>query len=92
MAEKVATLEAAQRRVAGLQLEVDQLRNAHEHDVAVAGDASARNREALHAAQDTIAKQQQALEQQEMDLAARQLDLVRARQELAQLAGNEQVL
>jgi hypothetical protein len=92
MGEKVAALEAAQRRVAALQLEVDQLRSAHERDVAVAGDASQQNQAAQRSSLDTSAKQQQALGQQEMELAARQLDLVRARQELAQRAGNEQAL
>jgi TPR repeat protein len=92
MGEKVAALELAQRQVGALQLEIGQLREAREHEIAVAGDASERNREAQRTSQAAIAKQQQTLGQQEMDLAARQLELVRTRQELAQRAGNEQAL
>ena len=92
MGEKVAALEAAQRRIGALQLEVAQLRSDHEHDIAAVGDANGRSSAAQLAAQDTIAKQQHALGQQEMDLAARQIDLARAREELAERTGNEQAL
>lgn len=88
VADKVHALEAEQRRVTQLQQEVEQLRSAHEHDVNAAGDVSERNR----VAQDTITEQQHTLEQREMDLAARQIELMRARQELAQHSGSEQAL
>lgn len=91
LSTKAAELEERQRRIASLQAEANQLREAYNQDreasaraAASAGAESQQGRDALHAAQDTIAKQRDALDQLQMQSAAVQLQLVQARAASAQ--------
>jgi len=93
LSAKAAQLEEQQKRIAALQLEESQLREAYNHDREAREHQSAtsvadaqHDRDALRAAQDKIARQQDTLEHLEMELAARQLELVRARQSSTQPA------
>jgi len=95
LAEKATELEDKQRRIASLQLEANQLRDAynrdrdqHEHDMATATGEARQERDALHVAQEKIEQQHNALEQLEMQSAAQQLQLVQAREGLAQQAAS----
>ena len=94
LSAKAAELEDRQRRIASLQAEANQLRATYNQDrEASARAASAtgaelqQGRDALHAAQDTIAKQRDALDQLQMQSAAVQLQLVQARAAASQQAG-----
>jgi hypothetical protein len=96
LAEKAAQLADQQRRFASLQQQTDQLRDAYDREReanartgAAANDELQRGREALRAAQGTIAKQQESLNQLQLQAAALQLQLVQARDGQAQQAGGE---
>jgi hypothetical protein len=96
MSARAGQLEEQQKRIAALQAEASQLREAynrdrqaHEHDATTASAETQREQDELRAAQEKIAKQQDTLEHLEMELAARQLELVRARQSAAQQPSSE---
>ena len=93
LSAKAAELEDRQRRIASLQTEANQLRETYNQDreasaraASSAGAELQQGRDALHAAQDTIAKQRDALDQLQMQSAAVQLQLVQARAASSQQA------
>jgi len=95
LATKSAALEDSQKRLASLQLEATQLRDAYNkerdqqaRDVATAGSAQQQDKDALRVAQGQLAQQREALQQLEMQSAAQQLKLVQERETLAQQLSN----
>jgi TPR repeat protein len=97
VAAKTQELEERQRRIAALQLEADQLRDAytrvreaHDKETATTNNQEQRDREALRVAQDQIARQNDRLDHLELEVAARKLELVKSRESLTrEAAGNE---
>lgn len=98
LTEKSNALADREKRIATMQAEASQLRDAfnkehdaHARDATGAADELQREQESLRVAQDRLAQQRDALQQLEVQSAAQQLKLVQERETLAQqLSGSQQ--
>jgi chromosome segregation ATPase len=87
---KTSALEDEQRRLASIQAQANQQRDAYNkeleqrsRDASAAAGELQQDKEALHVAQDQLTQQREALQQLQLQSAAQQLKLVQERENLA---------